>query len=105
MQEINQFVLYSTKNGNVKLEIFLEEETLWLSQKMMAELFEVEVNTINYHIKEIFKSGELEEDSVIRKFRITAAYGKRYDTQYYKLPGEVKRHESIKAGLSCCQSN
>ncbi len=56
MQEINQFVLYSTENGNVKLEIFLEEETLWLSQKMMAELFEVEVNTINYHIKEIFKS-------------------------------------------------
>ena len=77
MQEINQFVLYSTKNGNVKLEIFLEEETLWLSQKMMAELFEVEVNTINYHIKEIFKSGELEEDSVIRKFRITASDGKR----------------------------
>ena len=77
MQEINQFVLYSTKNGNVKLEILLEEETLWLSQKMMAELFEVEVNTINYHIKEIFKSGELEEDSVIRKFRITASDGKR----------------------------
>lgn len=77
MQEINQFVLYSTENGNVKLEIFLEEETLWLSQKMMAELFEVEVNTINYHIKEIFKSGELEEDSVIRKFRITASDGKR----------------------------
>ena len=73
MQEINQFVLYSTKNGNVKLEIFLEEKTLWLSQK----LFEVEVNTINYHIKEIFKSGELEEDSVIRKFRITASDGKR----------------------------
>ena len=77
MQEINQFVLYSTKNGNVKLEIFLEEETLWLSQKMMAELFEVEVNTINYHIKEIFKSGELEENSVIRKFRITASDGKK----------------------------
>ena len=76
MQEINQFVLYSTKNGNVKLEIFLEEETLWLSQKMMAELFEVEVNTINYHIKEIFKSGELEEDSVIRKFLITSSDGK-----------------------------
>ncbi len=44
---------------------------------MMAELFEVEVNTINYHIKEIFKSGELEEDSVIRKFRITASDGKK----------------------------
>lgn len=77
MQEINQFVLYSTENGNVKLEIFLEEETLWLSQKMMAELFEVEVNTINYHIKEIFKSGELEEVSTIRKFRIVQNEGSR----------------------------
>lgn len=85
MQEINQFVLYNTENGKVKLEIFLEEETLWLSQKMMAELFEVEVNTINYHIKEIFKSGELEEDSVIRKFRITASDGKNYNTSFYNL--------------------
>lgn len=77
MKEINQFVLYSTENGKVKLEIFLEEETLWLSQKMMAELFEVEVNTINYHIKEIFKSGELEEVSTIRKFRIVQNEGSR----------------------------
>lgn len=77
MQEINQFVLYSTENGHVKLEIFLEEETLWLSQKMMAELFEVEVNTINYHIKEILKSEELEEISTIRKFRIVQNEGNR----------------------------
>ena len=56
MEEIKQFVLYKTENGNVKLEIFLEEESLWLSQKMMAELFEVEVNTINYHIKDVYAS-------------------------------------------------
>ena len=85
MEEIKQFVLYKTENGNVKLEIFLEEESLWLSQKMMAELFEVEVNTINYHIKEILKNEELLEDAVIRKFRITASDGKNYNTSFYTL--------------------
>ena len=58
MEDIKQFVLYKTENGNVKLEIFLEEESLWLSQKMMAELFEVEVNTINYHIKDVYALGD-----------------------------------------------
>jgi hypothetical protein len=51
----------------------------------MAELFGVETNTVNYHLKEIFKSGELEEMSVIRNFRITAADGKNYNTQFYNL--------------------
>ena len=77
MQEVKQFILYTTENGNVKLEIFLEEETLWLSQKMMSELFEVEPHTINYHIKEIYKSNELEENPTIRKFRIVQKEGNR----------------------------
>ena len=77
MQELQQFILYTTENGKVKLEIFLEEETLWLSQKMMAELFEVEPHTINYHIKEIYKSKELEENSTTRKFRIVQKEGNR----------------------------
>lgn len=77
MQEIRQFILYTTENGDVKLEIFIEEETLWLSQKMMAELFEVEVSTVNYHVKEIYKSNELEENPTIRKFRIVQKEGNR----------------------------
>lgn len=85
MEIKNQFILYTAIDGKVKLEVFLENETLWLTQKMMAELFEVEVNTINYHLKEIFKSGELEENSVIRKIRITAADGKKYLTTFYNL--------------------
>ena len=64
----NQIVFYTSPNGNVKLEVFIQDETLWLTQKMMAELFGVEVNTINYHLKEIFDSGELELGSTIRKF-------------------------------------
>jgi hypothetical protein len=77
MKELKQFVLYTTENGNVKLEIFLEEESLWLSQKMMAELFEVEAHTINYHIKEVYSSNELEEEATTRKFRVVQKEGSR----------------------------
>ena len=81
----NEILLYTTADGGVKIEIFFEEETFWLSQKKMAELFGVEVPTINYHLKEIFKSNELNENSVIRKSLITAADGKNYNTQFYSL--------------------
>lgn len=80
-----EIILYTTPNGKVKLEVFLQDETIWLTQKMMGELFGVEVNTINYHLKEIFKSAELSENSVIRKNRITASDGKSYETQFYNL--------------------
>lgn len=80
-----QILLYSTPKGAAHIEVFFEDETFWLSQKIMAELFGVETHTINYHLKEIFKSGELDENSVIRIFRITAADGKNYNTQFYNL--------------------
>lgn len=78
-------LFYETALEKLTIEVFYEEETFWLSQKKMAELFGVEVNTINYHLKEIFKSGELLENSVIRNFRITAADGKKYNTKFYNL--------------------
>ena len=78
-------ILYSSPDGRTKVSVFYEDETFWLSQKRMAELFGVEVNTVNYHTKEIFKSGELEENSVIRKIRITADDGKDYQTNFYNL--------------------
>ncbi|UAB82856.1 virulence RhuM family protein [Zunongwangia sp. SCSIO 43204] len=80
-----QVLFYETALEKSTIEVLYEEETFWLSQKKMAALFGVEVNTINYHLKEVFKSGELEEDSVIRKFRITASDGKKYSTQFYNL--------------------
>lgn len=80
-----QILFYNTAESSAEIEVFYEDETFWLSQKKMAELFGVEVNTINYHLKEIFKSGELAEDSVIRIFRITASDGKNYNTQFYNL--------------------
>ena len=62
-----------------------EDENIWLTQKMMVTLYDVGANTINYHIKKIFKDSELQENSVVRKFRITAADGKSYSTNHYSL--------------------
>ncbi len=67
------------------IEMRYEDENIWLTQKMMAILYDVGINTINYHIKRIFEDSELQEDSVIRKFRITAADGKSYSTNHYSL--------------------
>jgi hypothetical protein len=61
------------------------DETVWLTQKKLAELFDVAVPTINYHLKDVFKKGELVEDSVVRKILITAADGKKYETNIYNL--------------------
>ncbi|MDA3910032.1 MAG: virulence RhuM family protein [Bacteroidales bacterium] len=80
-----EFLLYTTPNGDVKVDVLLQDETVLLTQKAMGELFGVETNTINYHLKEVFKTNELEEDSVIRKIRITAADGKKYLTNFYNL--------------------
>lgn len=82
---LNNIVLYQNENGNKIVEVLYDSEDFWLTQKTMAELFSVKVNTINYHLKEIFDSGELEEDSVIRKIRITANDGKKYNTSFYSL--------------------
>jgi hypothetical protein len=96
----NKFLLYTAPDGNVHIEVAIEDETVWLTQKAMAELFGVEVQTINYHLKEVFKSGELSEDSVIRKIRITAADGKKYLTNFYNLDAIISvgyRVNSIQA--------
>ena len=81
----NQLIFYSTPQGNVKVEVVYESETFWLSQKRMAELFGVDVRTVNEHLKNIFKNKELAADSVIRNFRITATDGKSYNTKFYML--------------------
>ncbi|MCD4692926.1 MAG: virulence RhuM family protein [Calditrichales bacterium] len=73
----SQIIIYQTESGKTKIEVRLQEETVWLTQKLMAELFQVGVNTVNYHIKEIFKEGELSSDPTIRKFRIVQKEGQR----------------------------
>lgn len=75
----------STGDPQGSIEIRYEDENIWLTQKTMAQLYDVSVKTINYHIKKVFDDSELSEDSVIRKFRITAEDGKSYDTMHYNL--------------------
>ena len=84
----NEIIFYSTPQGDKKIDVYFEDENFWLTQKRMAELFNVEVNTINYHLKEIFKSGEIAEEATIRKFRIVQTEGARNvsrELEFYNL--------------------
>jgi hypothetical protein len=81
----SQFLIYQSEDGRIKLDVRFEGETVWLTQKVMAELFGKDVRTINEHIQNIFEERELVPDSVIRNFRITAADGKNYAVQHYNL--------------------
>lgn len=79
------FILYTTVNGDIHLNVVLRDETVWLTQKAMADLFAVGVPAINKHLKNIFESGELEEKAVVSILETTAADGKSYQTKYYNL--------------------
>jgi len=81
----DQIVIYQSPDGTTGIEVHLEAETVWLTQKQMAELFDKDVRTVNEHIRNTFKEGELAKSSVIRKFRITASDGKTYETAHYNL--------------------
>lgn len=86
IENLRDLIIYQSQNNeNISVEVLYDSEDFWLTQKSMAKLFNVEVNTINYHLKEIFKSNELKEESVIRKIRITANDGKNYNTNFYSL--------------------
>src|ERR1017187_6672569 len=81
----SQILLYQTEDNRTRLEVKLQDETVWLSQKQMADLFQKDVRTINEHIQNVFAERELDKNAVIRNFRITAADGKFYETQHYNL--------------------
>ena len=85
MSSDNQFLLYTAPNGSVKVDVFLQDETVWLTQKALAELFGVDRSVITKHLRNIFKGGELTEDSVCANFAHTAEDGKTYRTNYYNL--------------------
>ena len=84
-----EYLTFVAASGQVGVEAVYADESIWLTQKMMGLLYDVETQTINYHLKKVFGDSELEEASVIRKFRITAADGKNYDTQHYSLPAII----------------
>jgi hypothetical protein len=93
----SEIILYQTEDGRTRLQVRLENQTVWLTQKLMAELFQKDVRTINEHLQNAFEEGELQPDSVIRKFRITAADGKSYDTQHYNLDAIISVGYRVKS--------
>jgi hypothetical protein len=80
-----EILIYQNQEGNIKIDVRLEEETVWLTQAQLCELFQKSKPTISEHIKNVFEEGELQENAVVRKFRTTAADGKNYDTNFYNL--------------------
>lgn len=80
-----EYLTFIASTGDGGVNAIYQDENIWLSQKMMGELYQVNVRTINEHLQNIFKDSELQEDSVIRKFRITASDGKTYNTKHYNL--------------------
>ena len=81
----NKVIIYTASDGQTKIDVKLEDETLWLTQVQMCELYQTSKSNVSEHIKHIIEEGELQEDSVVRKFRTTAADGKSYLTTFYNL--------------------
>ena len=81
----NEILIYQTEDGQTKIDVKLEDETVWLTQAQLCELYQTSKSNISEHIKHIFEEGELEENSVVRKFRTTAADGKNYNIIHYNL--------------------
>lgn len=95
-----EFLIFTNQTGDQSIEVRYEDNEIWLTQKRIAELFEVSLPTINEHLKHIFESKELNELSVIRNFRITATDGKNYNTKHYNLDAVISvgyRVNSVRA--------
>ena len=80
MNRGSEIIIYQTPDGETKIDVVVEDETVWLTQKQMVELFQSSKTNVSEHISNVFKEGELEEDSVVRNFRTTASDGKSYKT-------------------------
>jgi len=85
MKELGEIILYQTEDGNTKIDVRLENESVWLTQNQLTELYQTSKSNISEHIKHIFEEGELDKQSVVRKFRTTASDGKEYNVIYYNL--------------------
>ena len=81
----SQFLIYRSEDGRIKIDVRFEGETVWLTQALMAELFDSTKQNIGQHLKHIFEEGELEESSVVKYYLTTAADGKNYRTAFYNL--------------------
>ena len=80
-----EILIYQTEDGLTKINVKMQDETVWLTQQQLAELYQSSKSNVSEHIKHIFEEGELDEESVVRKFRTTASDGKNYSVIHYNL--------------------
>jgi hypothetical protein len=95
-----EFLMFTGQSGEQSIEVRYEDETIWLTQKLMAVLFQVDVRTVSEHLQNIIAEGELHQEAVLRKFRNTAADGKQYTTKFYNLDAIISvgyRVNSVRA--------
>ena len=95
-----QFLVYEAEDGRVKIDVRLSDETVWLTQQLMADLFQTTKQNIGQHLKKIFSEGELLEDSVVKKFFTTAADGKKYKTNFYNLNAIISVGYRVKSHVA-----
>jgi len=95
-----QILIYQTEGGQTKIEVRLEEETLWLNQAALAKLYQNTKQNVRLHIKNIYDEGELDEDSVVKEYLTTATDGKKYKTKYYNLDMIISVGYRIKSHIA-----
>ena len=99
-ENLGDIVIYQTDDGETQIDVKFEDETVWLTQAQLCELYQTSKANVSEHIKNIFTEGELDEDSVVRKFRTTAADGKSYMTAYYNLDMIISLGYRIKSRIA-----
>ena len=96
----SEIILYTTAKGDVRVEVVIREESVWLTQKLMAELFQTSKQNISLHLQNIFVENELDENSVVKDFLTTASDGKKYKTKYYNLDAIISVGYRIKSKVA-----
>jgi hypothetical protein len=100
LQKSSQILIYQSEDGQTRIEVQLQDETVWLTQQLMADLFQTSKQNIGRHLKNIFAEGELEEKAVVKKFFTTAADGKRYKTFFYNLDAIISVGYRVKSHVA-----
>ena len=96
----NEILIYQTEDGQTKIDVQFEGETVWLTQAQLCELYQTSKSNISEHIKHIFEEGELEENAVVRKFRTTASDGKNYNITHYNLDMIISLGYRVKSKIA-----
>lgn len=100
MDNNGEIIIYQTDDGSTHIDVKMEDETVWLAQAQLVQLYQTSKSNVSEHIKHIFEEGELEENAVVRKFRTTAADGKSYNTTYYNLDMIISLGYRIKSSIA-----